>query len=317
MTATVSEERGQTGPTVVTRFPKRVWRSVRRRRSARRAPLPPWTVVLCWVLLAISALSLWCVAYAYLFSGLQEHRANAVLYASLRENLSKQTTPIGGVIAAGTPVALIQSEQLGSPNLVVVEGTSSGELQVGPGHKRDTPLPGQPGVSVLFGRSATHGAPFRHIDRLSTGEAITVTTGQGSFTYLVDRVRYNGDPLPPPLADGGSRILLETAVGSGWSGQFAPDRTVFVDATLSGTPQAAPPGRPLSVPKFETAMKSDTSQLVVLVFWLQLLLLISLALVWAKVRWGRWQTWLVGVPLVVAALWSVTSNVMLFIPNLV
>jgi sortase A len=71
------------------------------------------------------------------------------------------------------------------------------------------------------------------------------------------------------------------------------------------------------VPKYETAMKSDTSQVVALVFWLQLLLLVSLTLVWTKVRWGTWQTWIVGIPLVVAALWGITSNVMLLIPNLV
>ena len=33
-----------------------------------------------------------------------------------------------------------------------MEGTSSGTLMSGPGHRRDTPFPGQAGVSVIVGR---------------------------------------------------------------------------------------------------------------------------------------------------------------------
>ena len=48
---------------------------------------------------------------------------------------------------------------IGIANMVVVEGTSPENLTLGPGHLRDTPLPGQAGISVVFGRRATFGAP--------------------------------------------------------------------------------------------------------------------------------------------------------------
>ena len=52
--------------------------------------------------------------------------------------------------------------------MVVVEGTTPGEPDAGPGHLRDTPLPGQAGVSVVFGRRATFGAPFASLPQLGT-----------------------------------------------------------------------------------------------------------------------------------------------------
>jgi sortase A len=39
--------------------------------------------------------------------------------------------------------------------------------------------------------------------------------------------------------------------------------------------------------------------------------------VWAWLRWGRWQTWLVGLPLCLAVLWGISENALLLLPNLV
>ena len=65
----------------------------------------------------------------------------------------------------------------GLENVVVVEGTSSSDLLEGPGHLRDSPLPGQLGESIVMGKSATAGAPFGGIARLRKGDVINVTTG--------------------------------------------------------------------------------------------------------------------------------------------
>jgi LPXTG-site transpeptidase (sortase) family protein len=82
---------------------------------------------------------------------------------------------------------------------VVFEGTTSGVLQDGPGHRRDTVFPGQEGTSVIMGRQATYGGPFGRLDVLQPGEPFTITTGQGAHTYHVTGVRREGDPQPPPL----------------------------------------------------------------------------------------------------------------------
>jgi sortase A len=312
---TVAPRRKRVSTTLISVAPR--WRA--RRASTRAVPrsastaLPAWVAVVVWVMLSISFLSGWFVTYAIVVSGLQEHRTNAVLYAQLRERLSGATAPLGGVIARGTPVALLQAPQIGLANAVIVEGSSAADLRNGPGHRRDSPLPGQPGVSQIYGRSMTYGAPFAHISRLQKGEKLTLTTGQGSFSYIVDKVRRVGEPLPTPLPAGGSRLLLETSVGA----TFGSHETLFVDATLHGTATPAPSPRLSAVPQSETAMAGDTNVLVPLIFWLQALALIAVGVVWLRARWGTWQTWLIGLPLLFAVLWGASNNVLMLLPNLV
>jgi sortase A len=284
---------------------------------APREPLSPTARTAYWVALALSAVAVWTVLYALVFSSLQQHRANSVLYDDLRQNLSAATTPIGGVITPGTPIALLDAPRLGLRNSVVVEGTATGQLRLGPGHRRDTPLPGQPGVSVLYGRSMTYGAPFAHVSDLKTGDALTFTTGQGQFSYRVTGVRGAGDPLPARLPTGGSRVILESSILGGWSQGFAPAKTVYVDAILVGKTQPAPSGRLASIPKAEREMQGDPSVLISLIFWLQALVIVAVALVWGRERWGGRQTWIVGVPLLVAVAWGTSNTAMGLLPNLV
>jgi sortase A len=70
-----------------------------------------------------------------------------------------------------------------------VRGTDSGDLQQGPGLYAQTPLPGVGGTTAIAGHRTTYGAPFRHIDRLRTGDEIVVQLSYGRFTYAVERTR--------------------------------------------------------------------------------------------------------------------------------
>jgi sortase A len=268
-------------------------------------------ILLCWAVLAG-----WVLLYALVLSGLQEGREQHVLYNQLRENLAGATTPIGGAITPGTPIATLDNARLGLHD-VVVEGTASGNLQNGPGHRRDTALPGQSGVSTIYGRSVTYGAPFRHVTELRPGDELRVTTGQGDFVYRIDGVRRNGDPLPSPLSSGGARLTLVTAEGTGWRHGWAPTEAVYVDATLEGHTQPTPPDRPSTIPSSELALHGDDSVLLELVLLLQLLVAVAIGVTWAQARWGRWQSWLVGAPALVAVLWLVTGMAFGLLPNLV
>jgi sortase A len=71
----------------------------------------------------------------------------------------------------------------------VVEGTDLGSLRKGPGHYPDTPLPGEHGTVAIAGHRTTYGAPFRHIDKIHTGDRILVDMPDGTFLYRVQRVR--------------------------------------------------------------------------------------------------------------------------------
>ena len=68
---------------------------------------------------------------------------------------------------------------------VVFEGVSSETLAKGPGHMPGTPIPGQPGNSVISGHRTTHGRPFYDLDLLVAGDRIEVETSIGLHVYEV------------------------------------------------------------------------------------------------------------------------------------
>jgi len=270
------------------------------------------------VLVSFSGLTLWFLFHAFVLTPIQEHGSQARLYADFREQLANATAPLGGVIKPGSPVALLDGHIQGLRDLVVVEGTTSKQLTLGPGHLRDTPLPGQQGVSVLFGRSVTFGAPFRAMTRLKAGDAITVTTAQGVFTFRVDRIRLPGDPLPPSFPANEAHMTLVTSAASGWRSGWAPAHSIYLDATLVGAKAVpAPSGRPTGVSKASLAMRGDTGLLILLLLWLGPILLVSVGLSLAWKRWGRGQTWLVGLPIALAILWGASGAIMQHLPNLI
>ena len=170
----------------------------------------------------------------------------------------------------GDPVALLTIPQVGLEQ-VVVEGTASGDLLAGPGHRRDTPLPGQLGTSVVYGRGATYGAPFGRLDEVLPGDEVEVVGAQGSLTFRVISVRTAGDPVPPPAEESHARLTLVTARGDGAWGGLAPGETLYVDAE-SDEAFSAPPGRPTGVPDSELAMANEPAAMPLLVLCLALLL---------------------------------------------
>lgn len=290
-----------------------------RAAKPERSSLPGGVFITLASVSAFSAIAIFLVAYALGFSALQEQRSQHQLYASYRGLLdpSSPIAPqIGGVINPGTPIALLNSQPAGLHNVVVVEGTSSSDLLKGPGHLRDSPLPGQVGQSIVMGKSLTAGAPFHGIMRLRQGDEITVTTGQSTFHFSVDGLRVGGDPLPQ-IPAGGAVLTLVTSYGSGWLGHIAPAHVVYVDATLRGKAVTAPAGRPVAVPVSELPGHSDPSAWPFLVLWLQGLIVSGVGSVWAWSRWGRWQTWLVGAPILLGVLWGLSEEAMRLLPNLV
>jgi sortase A len=85
----------------------------------------------------------------------------------------------------GDPVAELDIPAMDLDGKIVVEGVTPSNLQDGPGHFPETPLPGQLGNAAIAGHRTTHGQPFRHIDRLEPGDDITVTTLAGTYVYVV------------------------------------------------------------------------------------------------------------------------------------
>jgi LPXTG-site transpeptidase (sortase) family protein len=136
----------------------------------------------------VALVCFWVVAQMLWFGGISENRDQQLLYSRFRTELAAATAPVGPVTPVGAPVALLTIPHLGVQQ-VVVEGTASGDLLAGPGHLRNTVLPGQAGTSVVFGRASTYGAPFRNIDRLRRGDRLAVATPYGTFRYAVEGTR--------------------------------------------------------------------------------------------------------------------------------
>jgi sortase A len=268
-----------------------------------------------WTLFVLIGLIAWSVLYALFISALQHSHEQSVMYSQLRQQLAEATAPVGGIIKPGTPIAVLDMPAAGLKQEVVVEGTASGQLIKGPGHLRDTPLPGQAGISVIYGRAALFGGPFHRIASVHAGASITVTTGEGTATYVVERVRRQGDSYPE-VAAGAGRLTLITAESKGWRSKWSPTDVVYVDAHLTSAPFVDGGGRLSAVPSYEQALKGDPGALYSLVLWLLLIVGAALAVVWANERWGRWQTWLIGTPVLLAALWGVTQTAVQFLPNL-
>lgn len=72
-------------------------------------------------------------------------------------------------------------------NMVVVQGTDTASLEKGPGHYKNTPLPGQPGTVAIAGHRTTYLAPFRHIDEIQQGDRIRLEMPYAAFTYVMQR----------------------------------------------------------------------------------------------------------------------------------
>jgi sortase A len=94
----------------------------------------------------------------------------------------------------GQPLGRIRMRSIGV-NSVVVAGTDTSSLRLGPGHYPGTPLPGARGTVAIAGHRTTYGAPFRRLDKLARGDRIELEMPYGTFTYAVDRRR-----IVPPTA---------------------------------------------------------------------------------------------------------------------
>ena len=77
-------------------------------------------------------------------------------------------------------------------DVVMVQGVSDASLRKAPGHYRNTFMPGQGGTMGIAGHRTSYGAPFRHVDKLKTGDRIVVTMPYGEFTYRVQGHRIVG-----------------------------------------------------------------------------------------------------------------------------
>ena len=210
MTATMDHDaRARTPPSRPSaRRPRRAGAAPRtppatRPRARPARPTTPWRC--CrrrsrWSPSSASGWSRSCCSSA----AISQDRAQDLLYHEFRDELAGATAPDRARSSrSGDPVALLSDPAARASSRSSSRAPRPATLLAGPGHRRDTPLPGQVGTSVVYGRATTYGGPFARPDpapgrRRDRGRR----SAQGAGGFKVVGVRRAGDPLPQPLADG-------------------------------------------------------------------------------------------------------------------
>jgi sortase A len=261
------------------------------------------------LLLAVVVLGL--AAFLYGLSGVQEARSQSILYTQLQGELANQVAPLGPGTTAhptppGMPMAILDIPAIGVKDMVVVQGTSAQNLMLGPGHRPDTPLPGQPGVSMVYGRRATFGAPFAAISSLRTGDTIKAITSQGASVYTVTAVAGPNQAVQDPNPD---RLVLLTAASA-----EVPTYYIQVDARLTSALKPSP-GVASSIDATELPLAGDSSALAMAMLWGLALAVVAVCGTIAALRWSPWGAYLAAAPLALAILWNLYQYLAALLPN--
>jgi sortase A len=199
------------------------------------------------LVLADAAVTLaWQEPVSALRAGRSQHRLAAQLhalelaaprYGRDGARLAEAARALARARSDGQAVAELHIARIGL-RAVVVRGTTSADLREGPGLIAGTPLPGQHGTTAIAGHRTTYGAPFRHLDALRRGDAITVRVPYGTFRYAVEdrRIVQPGD-LSVLRRVGHDRLVL-----SACHPLFSAARRIVVLARLTEVGQSARSG---------------------------------------------------------------------------
>ena len=135
----------------------------------------------------------------------------------------------------GQPIGTIDIPTIGA-NFVVVQGTDTADLQLGPGHYDNTPLPGQPGNAAIAGHRTTYLHPFYDLNELAPGNPIYITTTQGRFRYNVTSLQVV-DPSDLAVLD---PTTVPTLTLTTCNPRYSAAQRLVVQATLVSPPAPIP-----------------------------------------------------------------------------
>lgn len=153
-------------------------------------------------------------------SGL-ERLSNAAARVSYLARQEQRTAPNGAAIG------LLEIAKLGV-RFDVVQGTTAGDLERGPGHYAGTGLPGEGRTIAIAGHRTTYLAPFRNLNELRRGDRVVLRMPYGAFTYVVQDQR-----IVPPNAWWITRSLgYERLVLSACNPLYSASQRIAVFARL-------------------------------------------------------------------------------------
>ncbi|WP_235925901.1 class E sortase [Actinokineospora pegani] len=152
--------------------------------------------------------------------------------------------------ADGEGMAKLYIPALGEDyNFTVVEGTTEADLEIGPGHYKNSALPGQPGNFAVAGHRVGKGAPFNDLDLLESCDAMVVETQTSWFVYRLlpvgrDATNWSAKASDPLCAgkDGGEKVEPLTGAYNAATGrQIVTPQQSDVIAPVPGNSDSAVP----------------------------------------------------------------------------
>lgn len=203
-----------------------------------------------------------------------------------------------------TPVAVIAIPKI-HLNQIVVQGVNEGDLELGPGHYTNTPLPGENGNVGIAGHRTTWGRPFYNLDQLTVGDPIYLATDRGTFVYRMTSSEIVSpsqvsvlNPTPGPT------LTLTTC-----NPKYSAAQRLVVHAALASTmtnvvlsppkPSKAPTG-PIAPTKIHTG-----TSIISALLWGLLVAALCVAIWWLsakRLQRRRWLPYVIGAPVVLWAL---------------
>jgi sortase A len=123
------------------------------------------------------------------------------------DDLSREAERFRRASDDGDAIARLRVPRL-DLDLVVVNGTSAGDLRRGPGRHTETFMPGEGELVYVAGHRTTYGAPFSDIDDLEPGDSVTVELPYGTVEYRVTSHRVVDDEDVSVLESQGHEELV-------------------------------------------------------------------------------------------------------------
>lgn len=153
---------------------------------------------------------------------LERYRPNTRRVASSRPTIAAEAGRYRRASGPSAPIGRLRIPRL-EVNLIVLNGTDSDTLKKGPGRHLSTFMPGEGELSYIAGHRTTYGAPFADIDKLESGDEITVELPYATFAYAVTGRRIVPATYVQALE---SRGREELALQACWPRFFASQRII-------------------------------------------------------------------------------------------
>jgi sortase A len=108
--------------------------------------------------------------------------------AAERESIAREAKRYRTSSTRGQVIGRLRVPRMGV-NMLLVNGTDHDTLRKGPGRDERTFMPGENRLVYIAGHRTTYLAPFSHIEKLRSGDRVTIEVPYGTFIYAVTRHR--------------------------------------------------------------------------------------------------------------------------------